>query len=256
MASDGQSLSRTTHAGPSWHPFSAVRDGPRSRRLHKLPSISFLILVAVAPLIAYFLQLMSSKRKASSMKETETEMEKQRDGLEARGGDPPAPVELSTITAEQLGELKERAAKAGETWERLLRATADFDNFKKRAAREKQEAIRFANENLLQKLIPIMDNLDMALAAGETTQPNAAQALQTGIKMIGQQFRAALAEAGLEEVDAAGKPFDPNLHEAVSEKETADVPDGHVVQQLRKGYKLRDRLLRPASVVVAKPLAA
>jgi len=193
------------------------------------------------------------------MKETETdvETEKQTDGAEAPGGpEPLAPVEMSTLTPEQLAELKERAAKADEHWDRLLRTTADFENFKKRAAREKQEAIKFANETLLQKLIPVLDNLDMASSASETTQPNAADALQTGIKMIGQQFRTALAEAGLEEVDAAGKPFDPNLHEAVSQRETADVPDGQVVQQLRKGYKLRDRLLRPASVVVAKPLAA
>ena len=74
--------------------------------------------------------------------------------------------------------------------------------------------------------------------------------------MIGQQLKSVLAEAGLEEVDAVGKPFDPNLHEALSQQETPDVPEGQVVQQLRKGYKLRERLLRPASVVVAKQPAA
>ena len=70
--------------------------------------------------------------------------------------------------------------------------------------------------------------------------------------MVLQQFKSALLEAGLEEVDAVGKPFDPNLHEAVSEQETSEVPEGHVAQQLRKGYKYRERLLRPATVVVAK----
>jgi molecular chaperone GrpE len=74
--------------------------------------------------------------------------------------------------------------------------------------------------------------------------------------MIHQQLKSALVDAGLEELDAAGKPFDPNIHEAVSQQETAKVPEGQVVQQLRKGYKFRDRLLRPASVVVAKPPAA
>jgi molecular chaperone GrpE len=78
------------------------------------------------------------------------------------------------------------------------------------------------------------------------------QALKAGIAMTQQQFRNTLAEAGLEEVDAGGKPFDPNLHEAVSQQETDAVPEGHVAQQLRKGYRLRERLLRPASVVVAK----
>lgn len=169
---------------------------------------------------------------------------------------PLVPVEPGTVTPEQLSELKERAAKADEHWDRLLRTTADFDNFKKRAAREKQDAIKFANESLLEKLVPVMDSLDMALAATQVAQADAGQSLQAGVSMIGQQLRQALAEAGLEEVDAAGKPFDPNLHEAVAQRETAEAPEGQVIQQLRKGYKLRERLLRPATVIVAKPPAA
>ena len=153
---------------------------------------------------------------------------------------------------EEFATLKSQAAKAKEHWDSLLRTTADFDNFKKRAARERQEAIKYANESLLQKLIPILDNFDMALNAAANAKEGAAQSLQTGVNMILTQFRNALTEAGLEEIDAAGKTFDPNFHEAVSQQETADVPEGQVVQQLRKGYKLRDRLLRPATVIVAK----
>src|SRR5262249_22752161 len=119
-----------------------------------------------------------------------------------------------------------------------------------------QDAIKFANENLLLKLIPVLDNFDMALAATQAVQPDAAQSLQTGVNMIHQQLKSVLTEAGLEEVDATGKVFDPNLHEAISQTETSETPDGHVAQQLRKGYKLRDRLLRPASVTVAKAPAA
>jgi molecular chaperone GrpE len=170
--------------------------------------------------------------------------------------EPLVPVEPATVTPEQLKELKDRAAKADENWERLLRTTADFDNFKKRAAREKQEAIKYANEGLLQKLVPVLEHLDMALAAPQTTGPEASQSLRVGVSMTFQQFKSVLAEAGLEELDALGKPFDPNLHEAVSQQETPDAPEGQVVQQLRKGYKFRDRLLRPASVVVAKQPAA
>ena len=166
--------------------------------------------------------------------------------------EPLVPVEPAAVTPEQLAELKERAAKADENWERLLRTTADFDNYKKRAAREKQEAIKFANEGLIQKLVPVLDNFDMALAATQTAQPEAGQSLQAGVNMICQQLKSALAEAGLEEVDAAGKAFDPKLHEAISQEETLAVPEGQVIRQLRKGYKLRERLLRPASVVVAK----
>ena len=170
--------------------------------------------------------------------------------------EPLVPVEAATVSPEQLAELKERAGKADENWERLLRTTADFDNFKKRAAREKQEAIKFANEGLLQKLLPVLENLDMALAATQTARPKDGQSLQSGVNMISQQLKNVLAEAGLEELDALGKPFDPNLHEALMQKETSDVPEGQVVQQLRKGYKFRDRLLRPAGVVVAKQPAA
>lgn len=166
------------------------------------------------------------------------------------------PVEHAPLTPEQIEDLQARAAKADDTWERLLRSTADFDNFKKRAARERQDAAKFANESLIQKLIPILDNFEMALNAVQASQDSSAQSLQTGVTMIQQQLKAALIEAGVEEVDATGKTFDPNLHEAVSQAETTEVPEGQVVQQLRKGYKLRERLLRPATVIVArKPTA-
>lgn len=161
-----------------------------------------------------------------------------------------APAE-TPISPEQIAELKVRADKADEHWDRLLRQTADFDNYKKRAAREKQDATKYANESLLQKLIPVVDNFEAALAAASA--PNAAvDSLQTGVNMIYTQLKSALTEAGLEEIDATKQPFDPNFHEAVSEAETPDAPEGQVVQQLRKGYKLRDRLIRPATVIVAK----
>ena len=162
----------------------------------------------------------------------------------------------SPLSDEALAEIKAQADKAGEYWNTLLRTTADFDNFKKRAARERQDAVKFANESLLQKLIPLLDNFDMAITAATNAKEGTAQSLQTGVNMILSQFRSTLAEAGLEEVDAMGKTFDPNFHEAVSQLETADVPEGHIVQQLRRGYKLRERLLRPATVIVAKKPAA
>jgi molecular chaperone GrpE len=185
------------------------------------------------------------------MKKAEPEIDKMENADE-----PLVPVEPATVTPEQLEELKARAAKADEHWERLLRTSADFDNFKKRVVREKQDAIRYANETLIEKLLPVLDNLEMALAAAQPESTESAQSLQAGVAMTAQQLKKVLADAGLEEVDAAGQKFDPNWHEAVSQLESADVPEGHVLQQLRKGYKLRDRLLRPASVVVAKKPAA
>jgi molecular chaperone GrpE len=170
--------------------------------------------------------------------------------------EPLVPVEPAPPAPEQIEELRSRAAKADEHWDRLLRISADFENFKKRAAREKQDAIKFANESLMQKLIPVLDSFDMAMAAVPADAPDAAKSLRAGVDMIGQQLRNALTDAGLEEINAAGQPFDPNFHEAVSQQESAGVPEGQVLQQLRKGYKLRDRLLRPATVIVAKAPAA
>ena len=163
---------------------------------------------------------------------------------------PPEP--LPPPTPAELDELRAKAAKADEHWDRLLRQGADFENFKKRAARDRQEDIRYANRGLLDRLIPVLDNFAAAMAAANNAQTGSADALKTGVSMIHGQFRAALLESGLEELDATGKPFDPNWQEAVSHQESASVPEGHVLQQLRRGYKLRDRLLRPATVIVSK----
>ncbi|MEY2409984.1 MAG: molecular chaperone GrpE [Verrucomicrobiota bacterium] len=179
-------------------------------------------------------------RKSSDKKAMET------------AGEPGVDPVPAAAAAEDLEQLKTDAAKASENWDKLLRATADFENFKKRAARERQDAILYANAGLFQKLIPVLDNFEMALAATAGVPEAAAQSVQEGINMIAAQLRTALADSGLEEINAAGQLFDPNFHEAVSQRESNEVPDGHVLQQLRKGYKLRDRLLRPATVIVAK----
>ena len=156
------------------------------------------------------------------------------------------------LTREQVEELRARAAKADDHWERFLRATADLENFRKRAVRERQDAIKFANESLLTRLIPALDSLEMALAATESPEGVTVESLKTGVTMIHGQLKNALAEAGLEEVDAALQPFNPNLHEAVSQETSTEVPEGHVVRQLRRGYKLHERLIRPATVVVSR----
>ncbi len=168
-----------------------------------------------------------------------------------------APTEPATAvvpevpTAEELADLRANAAKAAENWDRYVRAVADLENFRKRAAREKQDALRYANEALMTRLIPVLDNFEMALAAAGAVNASA-ESLKAGVVMISNQLKAALTEAGLEEVDANGQVFDPTWHEAVSEVESANVPEGQVVQQIRKGYKFRDRLLRAAAVVVAR----
>jgi molecular chaperone GrpE len=174
----------------------------------------------------------------------------------AENAEPVATIDAASLAPEQLEELKARAAKADENWERLVRTSADFDNFKKRAARERIEAVQFANVSLIQKLLPVLDSFEMALAAAQNAKDEKSASLQAGIVMVQSQLKNILAETGLEEIDATGKPFDPAQHEAVSQQETAEVPEGQVIQQVRKGYKMRERLLRPASVIVAKKPAA
>src|SRR4029077_1413454 len=131
---------------------------------------------------------------------------KQMENIET--AEPLVQAETPPLTPEQIEELKNRAARADENWDRLLRVTADLENFKKRAAREKQDAIKFANESLIQKLVPVLDNFVMALAATQSGASYSSQSLQAGIAMVHQQLKSALTESGLEEVDATGKPFD------------------------------------------------
>ena len=157
------------------------------------------------------------------------------------------------LTLEELAALREKAAQADAFKERYLRAVADLENFRKRAARERQEAVQYANQGLLERLIPALDNLDMALSAVNASGGGSVESLKTGVEMVLSQVRGVLRESGLEEIGAVGQPFDPTWHEAVSQLETADHPEGHVVQQLRKGYRLQQRLLRPATVIVARP---
>jgi molecular chaperone GrpE len=165
---------------------------------------------------------------------------------------------VSKITPEQLTELQARAAKADEHWDRLLRIAADLENFKKRAARERHEVAQSSAAALIQKLLPVLDHFEMAQAAAQAAKvpQGGIASLQDGIAMIQQQLKSILTEAGLEEVNANGQPFDPTVHEAVMQMETSDAPEGQVVQQIRKGYKLHDQLLRPAAVVVAKKPSA
>ncbi len=131
-----------------------------------------------------------------------------------------------------------------------MRTAADFDNYRKRAAREKEEAIRYANNSLLEDFLPVLDNFDLGLEAARNSPGT--EAILEGLGMVGRQFRDFLASAGVEEIATDGAEFDPNLMEAVGHEPDSEVPEGRVLRQTRRGYKLRDRLLRPASVVVSK----
>ena len=180
----------------------------------------------------------SEKEAAPEMTALEKRLAEKAAQESDEGADENAGPETLTEAQEAIAELNER----------IVRLTADFDNFRKRAQREKDEARQFANQGLLEKLLPVLDNFEMALTAVKDADPS----VRDGVQMILDQLLGVLKESGVEPVDATGKPFDPNLHEALSQEETTEVEEGTVGQQVQRGYKLNDRLVRPARVVVAK----
>lgn len=131
-----------------------------------------------------------------------------------------------------------------------LRTQADFENFRKRAAREKEDAVKFANAGFLERLIPILDNFELGLNAARASAENSP--ILAGMDMVAKQLNDFLVSSGVEPILGEGQTFDPNLHEAVAQEASETVADGVVLRQLRKGFKLRERLLRPATVVVSK----
>jgi molecular chaperone GrpE len=170
----------------------------------------------------------------------------------------PAPAETTPIInpapayVTVSNEMYQAAlAQVAELKDRLLRAQAEWDNSRKRILREKEEAVRYAGEAFLERLLPVLDNFEMGMQAAQSATD--AKAIAQGLEMVLKQFQQALRDAGVETIDAVGQPFDPHRHEALGHHESDDLPEGHVLSQMRKGYKLKDRLLRAASVFVAKP---
>ena len=129
-----------------------------------------------------------------------------------------------------------------------LRSQADFDNYKKRAAREKEDAVKYANSSLLQRLVSILDNFELGLAAAKTGGTQSP--IYSGMVLVQKQLNDLLEENGLQSIEAEGQKFDPNLHEAIAH-EPSDTPEETVIRQARRGYRFKDRLLRPARVIVS-----
>src|SRR5205809_1874976 len=130
-----------------------------------------------------------------------------------------------------------------------LRSQADFENYKKRSAREKEEAIKYANSSLLQRLAAILDNFELGLAAARAQGEESP--IYSGMVLVQKQLNDLLSEHGLQPIEADGKRFDPNLHEAIAHEPSDQFPEGTVLRQTRRGYRLKDRLLRPSKVVVS-----
>jgi len=146
-------------------------------------------------------------------------------------------------------KLEEKENEAKEYYDLLIRLKADFENYKKRVAKEKEEFLEYANEELLKKILSVVDNLERALDS--TKESKNFDALYKGLEMILKQFRDILKKEGVIAIESVGKPFDPVYHEAIMQVPSED-QDNIVVEEIRKGYMFKNKVLRPAMVTVAK----
>jgi len=182
------------------------------------------------------------------------------DGLEAAESAPET-VEAPQGTAEGVGsaeaeqpgqleqELQAAQAKVAELTDRLIRLHADFENYRRRMQREKEEVAVYANQRLLLNLLPVLDNLERALATPPTPGD---ERLRQGVELTARSFRDLLSKEGVTPIEAVGKPFDPNLHEAMMTDEDPQQEDGIVLAEFQKGYRLGDRVIRASLVKVNK----
>ena len=164
------------------------------------------------------------------------------------GAEEKAPEEMTKKELiQKVNELQEESKKH---YDLYLRSEAEIDNIRKRNKKEKEDWIRYANETLIKDILPVIDNLEMAIS--HTKNEDALQALREGVELTLKGLKDTLEKSGLEEVKTEGEPFDPCYHHAVSEKEDQSTEPGTIVQELQKGYTLKQRLIRPAMVVVCK----
>lgn len=162
-----------------------------------------------------------------------------------------APESACEISQDPIAILSAEVEK----WKDLAyRSQAELDNFRKRSAREAQETRAYANADLLRGILPIMDNFDMGLEAARAESEKSM--IFMGMSMVQRQIADFLRDMGVTEVEALGKPFDPNLHDAVSTEACAEHAEGTILRVTRRGFRLKDRLLRPSSVIVAGAPAA
>ncbi len=153
----------------------------------------------------------------------------------------------NSAASDEVAVLEE---KLKSTHERLLRTAADLDNFRKRARRDVDDALARGRSDVLMEILPVLDSIDLALGTQDTDGAN--DSILEGVQMIKKQFLTATERFGLKEVESRGKGFDPNFHEAVAHVASSECPAGQIVDEMRKGYLIGDKLLRAAMVVVSK----
>jgi molecular chaperone GrpE len=167
----------------------------------------------------------------------------------------PAPGDKGTDQAVAVGAADGAPAADGtaEPDERYLRLAADFENFRRRKNQEVADRSRYASEDAARALLPVLDNLRRAVA--HAAADGTAERFVSGLELVVREFEAALEKLGVEPIEAVGQPFDPSLHEAIGGEESADVDVDTVVDEVQRGYRLHDRLLRPSLVRIAHPSA-
>ena len=159
----------------------------------------------------------------------------------------------SEVVKDLRSKLETKTGEAEENYDRLLRVSAEFENYKKRTVREMADLKKYANQSLLRELLPIIDNLELAIKAAAETADSADACLLDGVELTRKEILKVFENFNVEPIEALGKPFDPNFHEAVMREESDEHPENTVVNELQKGYLMHDRLLRPSMVVVAMP---
>jgi len=163
-------------------------------------------------------------------------------------------AELEKELQETKAQLEEKTKEAQEHYENWLRAMAELDNMRKRVEKERSDYFKFANEQLIKNLLPVLDNLERAVLHAEESKD--IKALLEGVKLTLKMMRECLEKFGVKPVKAVGEKFNPHFHEVVQVEEKEDVEEETIIKEYQKGYLFHDRLLRPSLVVVAKPKSA
>lgn len=189
-------------------------------------------------------ELRESLKKRSTMNTVATDEAAETDSVIPDNG-------LASDSAMEA-ELASAREEAKSHYEKLLRAMADFENYRKRVERDKQDLVRYSNEELIRELLSVLDHLDQAMSHIKQSSNDEAKNLALGVELVGKQLVGALEKFGLKGVDAVGEMFDPKLHEALQMVDAEDKAPGTIVEQHRRGYVLNGRLLRPALVDVVR----
>ncbi|MDT8442911.1 MAG: nucleotide exchange factor GrpE [Desulfuromonadales bacterium] len=193
---------------------------------------------------------MAKKRKNQDIPEQESVTEILEE-MTAEGSEAPTAEGAADPVTRLKHEIETARMEASNNWDLYLRERADLENARKRHQRDKEDALRFANDRLLKEMVPVLDNLERAVAHAEQGA-DSNQGLLEGVNMTINQFRKVLEDFGVKPIKAVGAGFDPNLHQAMGQIESAEQAPNTVVTEFQRGYLLHDRLLRPSLVMVAK----